>query len=181
MKRIARTLAVPAAVAVATASLAVSFSSPAHADERRCAGTIRAVHIDGDVVVPGGATCTLIGTSVDGSVKVYGNAVLYARGVRVNGNVQADNHRRVEVTHGTVAGRVRGSTVGGSIQVKQGGGGEVRRTRVTGDVQVFTNNRLWQIYSNVINGNLQCKSNSPRPAGGNNVVHGNKEDQCRGF
>ena len=32
---------------------------------------------------------------------------------------------------------------------------------------------------NVVGGNLQCKSNDPRPVGGNNRVEGNKEDQCR--
>lgn len=29
-----------------------------------------------------------------------------------------------------------------------------------------------------IDRNLQCKSNSPRPTGGKDRVHGNKEDQC---
>ena len=32
-----------------------------------------------------------------------------------------------------------------------------------------------------IDGNLQCKSNDPRPVGANNRVSGNKENQCRGF
>jgi len=35
------------------------------------------------------------------------------------------------------------------------------------------------IARNQIDGNLQCKENSPRPTGGGNVVRGNKEDQCR--
>jgi hypothetical protein len=34
------------------------------------------------------------------------------------------------------------------------------------------------ITSNRVNGNLQCKSNNPRPTGGGNIVQGNKEDQC---
>jgi hypothetical protein len=34
------------------------------------------------------------------------------------------------------------------------------------------------IAHNVISGNLQCKENDPAPTGRNNVVHGNKEDQC---
>ncbi len=29
-----------------------------------------------------------------------------------------------------------------------------------------------------VDGNLQCKENQPRPTGGGNIVHGNKEDQC---
>ena len=181
MNRITKTLALQVATVTAAAGLATIVSSPAHAEERRCTGTIRAVQVDGDVVVPRGATCTLIGTRVDGSVKVYGNASLYARGVKVNGNVQADNFRRVEVTHRTVDGIVRRSQVGGSIQVKQGGGGEVRKAAVNGDIQVFSNDGQWQIYRNVVGGNLQCKSNAPRPVGAGNRVDGNKEDQCRGF
>jgi hypothetical protein len=34
------------------------------------------------------------------------------------------------------------------------------------------------IADNEIDGNLQCKSNNPPPAGENNRVQGNKEDQC---
>ncbi|RHW27454.1 hypothetical protein D0Z08_09940 [Nocardioides immobilis] len=181
MNRITKSLIVQVATVTAAAGLAVTVSSPAHAEERRCTGTIRTVQVDGDVVVPKGATCTLIGTRVDGSVKVYGNATLYARGVQVNGNVQADDFRRVEVTHRTVNGTVRRSQVGGSIQVKQGGGGEVRNTTVNADIQVFTNGGQWQIYRNVVGGNLQCKSNVPRPVGAGNQVEGNKEDQCKGF
>ena len=120
--------------------------------------------------MPQGATCTLVGTRVDGSVKVYRNATLNARGVQVNGNVQADNFRRVEVTHRTVDGVVKRSRIGGSIQVKQGGGGEVRRTVVKADIQVFSNDGRWAIYNNTVDGNLQCKSNDPAPVGARNNV-----------
>jgi hypothetical protein len=30
----------------------------------------------------------------------------------------------------------------------------------------------------IVNGNLQYKENSPPPVGGNNIVQGNKEEQC---
>src|SRR5690606_9877464 len=46
------------------------------------------------------------------------------------------------------------------------------------DVQAFSNTGGVVIADNSIDGNLQCKSNVPAPAGGNNVVQGNKEDQC---
>lgn len=181
MNRITKSLVAPLATLAAAAGLAVSLDSPAHAEERRCTGVIRAVAIDGDVVVPQGATCTLVGTRVDGSVKVYGNAALYARGIQVNGNVQADNFRRVEVTPRSVNGVLHRSRIGGSIQVKQGGGGEVRRTVVAADIQVFTNDGRWAIYDNAVGGNLQCKSNAPVPVGARNRVDGNREDQCRAF
>ena len=91
-----------------------------------------------------------------------------------------------------------GSRVGGSVQVKQGGGANVSDSRVEGDihydsnsaklyvlrnrvggsVQVFQNTSGVEIRRNVIDGNLQCKENTPRPVGGGNIVGGNKEDQC---
>ena len=106
------------------------------------------------------------------------------------GNVQAENAKWVSVR--------RGSRVGGSVQVKQGGGAVVRTARSTAasswnrtarpasaeqrrwsDVQAFQNRGGVEIEDNRIDGNLQCKSNSPAPTGGGNTVQGNKEDQCR--
>ena len=161
------------------AGLTAGLSAPAHADDRRCTGTIRGASVDGDVVVPRGASCVLVGTRVDGSVKVYGNARLVAKGVRVNGNIQADNHRRVEVRTRLVDDRRVRSVVGGSIQLKQGGGGEIKRVKVNGDIQLFSNDGRFVVRGNTVDGNLQCKSNSPAPVGGGNRVEGNKEDQCK--
>ena len=161
------------------AGLTVGLGAPAQADDRRCAGTIGAVSIDGDVVVPQGATCNLIGTRVDGNVKVYRNAQLVAKGARVGGNIEAENHRNVQVVPRWNNGTATRSVVGGSIQLKQGGGGRIISARVGSDVQLFSNNARFEVRHNVIDGNLQCKSNTPSPVGGNNVVQGNKEDQCR--
>ncbi len=154
------------ALAVAMLSLT---AAPAHAEERTCRGTIGAVTGD-NLRVPQGATCTLDGTKVKGTVKVERRATLRAIQVRVIGNVQSENARRVVV---------RGSSVGGSIQHVQGGSATINRNRVTGDVQMFSNDGRITINRNRINGNLQCKSNSPVPTGGGNVVDGNKEDQCK--
>ena len=46
-------------------------------------------------------------------------------------------------------------------------------------MQAFQNTGGVEIRGNRIDGNLQCKENSPAPVGGNNRVGGNKEDQCR--
>ena len=173
-----RTLVTAAALALTLPLLA---AAPAHADDRRCSGTIRAVSIDGDVIVPQGKTCRLVGTRVDGNVKVKRNAKLVARGVRVGGNIQAENHKRVVVQPRAVNGGTRKSRIGGSIQLKQGGGGVLRRTVTEGDIQLFSNDGRFQVYGNRVGGNLQCKSNQPRPVGDNNRVEGDKENQCKGF
>jgi hypothetical protein len=118
---------------------------------------------------------------VDGNALVEGDATLVARGVRVGGNIQAENHDRVVVEHRTVGSRAIRSRVGGSIQIEQGGGGKLLRSTVGGDIQLFDNVGRFEVRANRVDGNLQCKGNRPRPAGGGNVVEGNKEDQCRGL
>jgi hypothetical protein len=161
----------------------------AGAEERACRGEIGQRTVD-NLRVPDGASCVLRGTVVQGTVKVERNARLKAIGVRVIGNIQGENARRVAV--------IRGSRIGGSVQVVQGGSAKVagsrikqdilydsnaarlvaRNNRVVGSIQAFQNKGGVAILRNRVNGNLQCKANSPRPVGGGNRVGGNKEDQC---
>jgi hypothetical protein len=176
-------------LAVLVAAIA---ASPALAEERACRGTMGAVTVD-NLRVPQSATCKLNGTFVKGTIKVERGATLIASAVRVVGNVQAENASKVVVRES--------SRVGGSVQVKQGGAATVKSSRITGDIQYDANRRYLrangnkvggsiqivgnsggaEIFRNVIDGNLQCKENSPAPTGGGNVVGGNKEDQCRRF
>src|SRR5690606_33904180 len=104
---------------------------------------------------------------------------------------QAENASQVNI--------LNGSRIGGSVQVKQGGGAnvsdsfidsdiqydsnisllQVLRSTVGGNVQVVQNTGGVEIEGNTIDGNLQCKENTPAPVGGGNIVQGSKEDQCR--
>lgn len=160
-----------------------------HAEEYSCSGKLGAVTVD-NVRVPEGKTCTMNRTRVEGTIKVEKNATLYASAVRVNGNIQAEGAKNVKVSANSV--------IGGSIQIVQGRAAAIDRARVNGDilfddmsgylaatrsqvggdVQAFQNTGGVKITGNTIDGNLQCKENTPRPTGGNNVVGGNKEDQC---
>ncbi len=187
-----RRLVVFAAAAGVAAGISAGLPATAHAEERVCRGSIGARTLD-NVRVPSGATCRLTGTYVKGTITVQRGATLAANGVRVVGNVQGENARNVVVQ--------RQSRVGGSVQVKQGRSAAVVGSRVTGDIQYDANggylrangNRVGgsiqvvgtsggaEIFRNVVNGNLQCKENRPRPTGGGNTVGGNKEDQCSRF
>lgn len=186
-----RLMVLTTAVAVA-AGISGGLPATAQAEERVCRGSIGARTLD-NVRVPAGATCRLTGTYVRGTITVRRGATLVATTVRVVGNVQGENARNVVVQ--------RRSRVGGSVQVKQGRSATVRGTRVIGDIQYDANrgylranaNRVGgsiqivgnsggaEIFRNVVNGNLQCKENRPRPRGGGNTVGGNKEDQCSRF
>jgi hypothetical protein len=174
---------------MALTGIGVVAAPTAHAEETTCRGTLGVVTVD-NVRVPQGATCTLNRTRVQGTVKVERNATLHALAVRVIGNVQGENAANVRV--------LQGSSIGGSVQVVQGGASTVAdsfvngnilhdanrraiattRNRVGGDVQAFQNTGGVSIANNRIDGNLQCKANQPAPTGGGNIVQGNKEDQC---
>jgi hypothetical protein len=166
------------AMLTATAAIAltglVATPGTAQADERVCRGSLGAITVD-NLRVPDNATCTLTGTYVKGTIKVESAATLRATNVRVIGNVQAEDHKLVVV---------KGSRVGGSVQLVQGGTKGVRSAtltsnRVNGDIQLFENRGPQTVSNNRVGGNLQCKENRPAPTGTGNIVDGNKEDQCR--
>jgi hypothetical protein len=162
------------------------------AEERSCRGTLRAITVD-NLRVPQGASCELRGTYVKGTIKVERGAVLRAFGVRVIGNVQGENSKKVVVREGSRVGgsfqvvqsgiaKVLDSRINGDILVDENKGkNAIRRNNVGGNIQAFQNTGGVYIYRNRVDGNLQCKANSPRPQGANNIVQGNKEDQCRRF
>ncbi len=137
------------------AAAAFMLPSSALADDRICRGTLGAITVD-NLKVPAGATCKLNRTRVEGNVIVNRKATLRADRIRVDGNVQAE---------GAALVRVVDSTVGGSIQLEQGRGGAALRNRVEGDIQLFSNRGAFTVTANQVDGNLQCKSNKPRPTG----------------
>lgn len=171
------------------------------AEEVSCPPDRGAVTLDNVRVV---GACKMTRTIVQGNIVVEDDASLLARGVRVNGSVQSEGATRVRVVPDSNTGQE--ARVNGDIQIKNSGGTtlpsriqdvqvggtillddnqvphDVIGNTVTGDVQVFQNDRVVRIGSNTINGNLQCKENVPAPTDlGGNVVQGNDEDQCEGF
>lgn len=97
-------------------------------------------------------------------------ASLRATGLVVNGSVQAEGHKLAQVKR---------SRVDGSIQLTQGATATLHLNTVGSDIQLFSNRGTQSVVANRVDGNLQCKSNTPAPTGERNVVEGNKEDQCR--
>lgn len=140
--------------------------------------------------MPSNSECNLNNVRVLGTIQIAANATISARKTVVIGNVQAENAQQVNV--------LENSRIGGSVQIKQGGGVlisdstidsdvqfesnsgafQALRNIVSGNVQVFQNSGEIEIIQNTIDGNLQCKENVPAPTGGANTVQGSKEDQC---
>jgi hypothetical protein len=158
------------------------------AEETQCTGTIGAKTLD-NIFVPDGQRCVLNRTRAKGSVVVGRGATLEAIGVRINGNVQAEGARSVWLRNF--------SSVGGSVQIVQGGAARIETASIEGgllfdenagsvratnnsigdNLQAFQNTGGVAISNNVIDGNLQCKANVPAPTGGGNQAS-SKEDQC---
>jgi hypothetical protein len=172
----------------AVAVSAMLAAAPAMAEEFSCTGAVGALALD-NLFVPDGATCVLDRTRMNGSVVVGRGATLRANSVSINGNLQAEGAAFVGV-----GGY---STVGGSVQIVQGGGASIERARIKGDLQFESNNSAiaatantvggsLQAFQNIgglafnnnrMNGNMQCKENVPAPTGSGNRSP-SKEDQC---
>lgn len=176
-------------ITLSSLSLALfAVAAPAAAEEYVCTGSVGSVRLD-NVFVPDGASCTLNRTRLNGSLVVGTGASLTATSVTVNGNIQAEGANSV-VVNGS-------STVGGSVQIVQGFSASVSRARINGDLlfdeqngplvagsntiggnlQAFKNTGGAKFNSNRIDGNMQCKENSPAPTGRGNTA-ASKEDQC---
>lgn len=175
---------------LALSGLAFGMPELSRADDVDCPPNLGNVTIDGNVLVTSG-TCQLQGTRVIGNVHVYPGGLLVVNGASIDGSIQAEGAIDVLVDQSSVNGSIQldnlvgelssitRSAVGGSIQlVSNRSELVVDDNDVNADVQAFGNGGGVDITNNVIDGNLQCKSNQPAPTGGFNRVAGNKEDQC---
>lgn len=185
-----RTLKCSAAV------LVLAIAMPAAADEIICKTIFQNRTIDGDILVPRGASCILANTYVKGNVRLADRAQLVARDKTfVEGSVQTDGANRVRIRNSEVNGNIQltgidysqeslvvNTRVGGTIDWEDNDAGMlIRYNKVNGDIKVNQNNRRARIYDNKVGGNLQCQANEPAPVGARNIVDGNKENQCRRF
>ena len=160
-------------------------SEPGH-----CSGRAAAVSVDGDVTVPDGATCELLGTHVEGNVSIGHTARLYASSVDVDGDIEGERTLAVEASHN--------STIGGNLQLESGGTAlvtdshvdgdlswedqhgdlEARDKAVRGNLELEGNTGHVTVSQNRIGGDLSCQDNSPAPQGRDNTVSGDEEQQC---
>ena len=91
---------------------------------------------------------------------------------RIGGNYQSEKSPKKRIL-------LREARVNGDVQVKEYGFAVVGRNTVGGNMQIEKNAGSLYVEGNRIYGDLQCKENRFVPKGGNNVVSGSKEGQCR--
>ena len=133
-----------------------SVSSACRRELRRrasavCRTAIGAVTVD-DVRVPRNATCELNGTFVRGDVKVEANATLRANDVIVIDDIQADAAREVRVSND--------SRIGGSVDVKNGGGAAIEDSRVGNNVHYDRNRAAVSLLRSDVDRNVQATRNT---------------------
>lgn len=188
-------------VALVMAAAALLGSAPGlRAAEKICTGSLSG-SITGNVVVPGGASCTLSDITVTGNIQVLHNASLTVDATQqpatIGGNIQATGCAFALLEGGvTVKGNVQitgcsgqsgfvgpGVKIGGNFQCSNNlGACEANLGDVRGNLQVQNNSSA--VPSNIslvsVGGHLQCHSNTPPPTHvfGPDFVSGNLQGQC---
>lgn len=182
-------IALTAALAVAGS---VALASPVMAGDLECRGTIGAVTVTGNLLVPDDATCVLDGTSVMGAIVVKSRSTLQATGIEATGGLQGESPSTVvarnsefgngialmkaELNNGFI--ELTGNTVKGDAQLAENRNPiRLEGNDVLGSVQAETNTGGIEITGNLIGNGLQCQANTPAPVGGGNVAK-QKQGQC---
>ncbi len=166
------------------------LTQPALSDDLNCQSVIGAVEIDDNIVIA--APCTLNGTTVDGNIKIFSGGSLTATGAVIDGNIEADTADFVAILDSEVDGKielesmvgdlsyVRDSLVEGKLKLKENRSRiEVQGNYIGDDLEVDKNVGGVFIGDNIVEGDLECKSNKPAPVGDNNFVSGKTKNQCR--
>ena len=182
------TIRSPAIPFVAT----ILLSTSVFGDEINCQSEFGNVKLKGNVVIA--APCKLKGTKVDGDIKIFAGGSLIAVGAVIDGNIKADTADFIDLQNTEVNGKVdlkemvgdissiRDSTIDGDLKLdKNRSRLELLRNYIDKNLRVSKNSGGVVITDNVIDGHLHCDKNTPKPEGGNNMVSGNKKDQCSGL
>ena len=158
-------------VMVLIAAVVALFALPASAQaapNTECTGTIGAVLIEGKIVVPAGATCTLEGTTVTDSIIVGAGSSLNARSVETllpaTVSIQASGAASVVVTGTLPPGELEvpeelRTRLLGSVQAVGGGTVTISDTELGGGLQVLDNSGPVLITNSFVEGALQLNKN----------------------
>jgi hypothetical protein len=153
-----------ACLLVALAVLAGGAAN-AQAAERQCVGLIGPETIEGNVVVPAGAVCDLLGTRVLGNVFVREEASLLANGADVRGNVEGDLEAFVDLVE---------SAVGGTLALRESVGTLVAGSSIDGNIE-STGSRLVLLFVASIGGNVKVDGGGALIVGDGLEVNGTLE------
>ena len=184
-------------LALTVAAVALLGGAAAARADTSCTGPLSGT-VNGDIVVPTGASCTLSNATVSGDVHVLKDASLTIDATEqpttINGNVLANGCRFALLEGGvTVSDSVEirqcaqqsgfigpGVKIGANFQcINNPGGCEANLGTVQGSVQIGGSNAS-DISLVSVGGNLQCGGNTPAPTHnfGPDFVTGTEQGQC---
>lgn len=133
-----------------------------------CTGSIGAITVQGKLVVPANATCTLSSTRILGSIEVGINATLRATRINVAGDTLATQHRLVSIT--------TSSHIEGHTKLSKGGSITITSSSAFGGVEISENTARPSLTSvNIANGGLFVEKNRGGATVHSNRVNGNME------
>jgi hypothetical protein len=138
----------------------------AQAAQRQCVGVIGPETVRGDVVVPAGAECQLLGTRVRGNVRLMSDSSALLDGASVSGSVESRGSAALNLISTAVAGNVRAG--GGRTQVF-GDGLEVGGTLEARGAEFF------DLHSSTVNGNFYVRDTQTGSRFCGNTLNGNAE------
>lgn len=172
------------------ATMLLGAAAPAAADDVECNGVLTGP-VPGNVIVPQDSACTLFNAQVAGNVFAFEGSILAADAVEVAGNITVTGATSASFAQSFLAGNLKSfdsghtsvdlsSTVGGDLEVIEGGGFglslsdvvgnlkvertsgaiEVGESRVRGEAQFFDNGASgvlvsFDVIDNIVDGNLQ--------------------------
>jgi hypothetical protein len=151
--------------------------------------------VDGNLIVPPGATCSLIGVTVTGNVRVQTNAVLlfqyFGELTTIEGDLRAEAGASLSGTGIEVLGNVGADNcggpnleeihVGGNYYIRNCTGGNVVvvvRTQIGGNFDCSNNSVPCEFDDNTVKGNVQINKNGGTSTARLNTIGGNL--RCEG-
>jgi hypothetical protein len=146
----------------------------------KCARSLGAVEVDGDVLVPRGKTCRMDGTTISGRVTVSSGATLVARDAHFEEGISAHLFDRVELRGGSGGG----PTWGADIVLDGGRDVVLRDAPVHSDYYLIGNTGRVEIVGlSLIEGSVYCADNTHRPTvrGVSAESPGVLQGQCAGL
>jgi hypothetical protein len=120
-----------------------------------------------------GRDCNMENLIVNGDIVLQEGANLNIKNSQINGNISSNAK-----FHSFSALE---NTIRGNIDVSAGKNIDIQSNHVNGALALRKNTGVISIYTNHIAGNLDCSSNSFTINGGQNIVNGQKLEQCQTF
>ena len=145
----------------------------------------------GDLIVPGGVTCSLVGSQHFGNVSVQRGGALSLDNTTISGEVRSEDAQSITIVGSRLLGSLqadggnsldlRTTEVAGSVLIDRVSAGViVNQSTIGGSLIVANSGDTIEITENSIGGELRCDSNRGTLKVEGNTVVGDVDPACQG-